>query len=53
MDRLEFCDRFCPTPMRWIEFPKVDNQLTVDCHLEDSLCPFKDVDFTKVKEYEK
>ncbi|KKN45091.1 hypothetical protein LCGC14_0686730 [marine sediment metagenome] len=52
MDRLEFCDNHCPMPARWVEFPKVDNRLTVDCHLEDSLCPFKDVDFNKVSESE-
>jgi hypothetical protein len=51
MDREEFCDRFCPMPTRWVEFPKVDNELTVDCDLEESECPFKDVDFTKVIEY--
>ena len=48
MNRLQFCDEFCPIPMRWVEFPKVDNELTVDCPLEDSECPFKDVDFSRV-----
>jgi len=49
MDRIDFCDNHCPIPDRWIEFPKVDDQLTTDCPLEDSDCPFKDVDFSKVE----
>ena len=51
MDREEFCDKYCPMPARWVEFPKIDNELTVDCDLEESECPFKDVDFDKVVEY--
>jgi hypothetical protein len=50
MDKLDFCERFCPMPHRWVEFPKIDNELTVDCDLEESDCPFKDVDFGKVIE---
>lgn len=48
MDKETFCNKYCPMPTRWIEFPKVDNELTVDCDLEYNECPFKDVDFTKV-----
>jgi len=48
MEIIEFCDKYCPMPARWVEFPKVDNSLTVDCELEESDCPFKDVDFSKV-----
>lgn len=50
MDMEEFCDRFCPMPLRWVEFPKVDDELSVDCDLEYNECPFKDVDFSKVIE---
>jgi len=52
MEMEEFCDKYCPIPHRWIEFPKVDNELTTDCDLEYSECPFKDVDFNKVVEYQ-
>jgi hypothetical protein len=48
MERIEFCDKYCPIPARWVEFPRVDNELTVDCDMEDSDCPFKNVDFSKV-----
>ena len=48
MDKMEFCDNYCPIPARWVEFPKVDNELTIDCDMEESECPFKDVDFSKV-----
>lgn len=48
MELIDFCDKYCPMPSRWVEFPKVDNELTTDCDLEESDCPFKDVDFTKV-----
>jgi len=48
MEQIEFCDKYCPIPARWVEFPKVDNELTVDCNLEEDECPFKDVDFSKV-----
>lgn len=51
MDQETFCDKYCPIPMRWIEFPKVDNELSVDCDLEENDCPFKDVDFSKVYEH--
>ena len=50
MEKEEFCEKHCPIPMRWVEFPKVDNTLTTDCDLEDNECPFKDVDFSKVTE---
>jgi hypothetical protein len=49
MDKEKFCDKYCPIPDRWIEFPKIDNKLTVDCDLDESDCPFKDVDFSKVE----
>ena len=52
MDKIEFCDKFCPIPARWVEFPKVNNELTVDCDLEESDCPFRGVDFSKVEESE-
>lgn len=45
-----FCDNYCPVPLRWIEFPKVDNELTIDCDLEYNDCPFKNVDFSQVHE---
>lgn len=50
MEQIDFCDKYCPMPNRWIEFPKIDNELTVDCDLEESDCPFNNVDFTKVLE---
>lgn len=48
MEFIEFCDKFCPMAYRWVEFPRIDKELTIDCDLEESECPFKDVDFTKV-----
>lgn len=48
MDKEVFCDNYCPVPMRWVEFPKIDNELTTDCDLEESDCPFRCVDFDKV-----
>jgi len=51
METEEFCDKFCPIPMRWIEFPRIDNEYSVDCDLEYEDCPFKDVDFSKVTEH--
>ena len=50
MDMVDFCDKYCPMPQRWIEFPRVDNQITIDCDKEHSECPFKDVDFSRVIE---
>jgi len=50
MELIDFCDKYCPIPARWVEFPKIDNQLSVDCDLEESECPFHDVDFSKVVE---
>lgn len=49
MDMEEFCDKYCPIPFRG-KFRNGDDE--VDCDLEQEECPFKDVDFTKVKEYE-
>jgi hypothetical protein len=48
MNMEEFCDKYCPMPLRWVEFPRIDNELSVDCDLEQNDCPFKDVDFSKV-----
>ncbi len=48
MEIIDFCDHHCPIPARWIEFPKVDDELTTDCDLEETECPFKDVDFQDV-----
>ena len=51
MEQEEFCDRFCPMCIRDV----VDRygNIEYDCSIDgdDSMCPFKDVDFTKVKEY--
>ena len=52
MENTDFCDKYCPMPMRWVEFPKVDNELTVACDLEESECPFNDVNFSLVNEHE-
>ena len=52
MNQEVFCNKFCPIPQRWVEFPKIDSELSVDCDLEESECPFKDVDFSKVTVYE-
>jgi len=51
MDFETFCDKHCPIPMRWVEFPRVDNELSVDCDLEQDDCPFKDVNFSVVHEW--
>jgi hypothetical protein len=48
MDMEEFCDKYCPMPFRG-KFRNGDDE--VDCDLEQDECPFKNVDFTKVKEY--
>jgi hypothetical protein len=53
MEQEEFCDDYCPVPMRWVEFPRIDNELSVDCDLEAGDCPFKDVDFSKVRKNDK
>lgn len=52
MEKIEFCDQFCPIPARWQEFLKVDEEYTVDCDMEEMECPFKDVDFDKVSRNE-
>ena len=52
MEQIEFCDQFCPMPARWKEFPKVDDEYTTDCDLEETECPFNDVDFDKVNRNE-
>jgi hypothetical protein len=49
MEMEEFCDKYCPVPFRG-KFRNGDDE--VDCDLEQEDCPFKDVDFTKVKEYD-
>jgi len=51
MEQIDFCDKYCPMPMRWVEFPRIDNKITVDCDLEASDCPFKDVNYEKVTAY--
>jgi hypothetical protein len=48
MDMEEFCDKYCPMPFRG-KFRNGDDE--IDCDLEESECPFKDVDFDKVIEY--
>ena len=48
MDMEEFCIKYCPCPFRG-KFRNGDDE--VDCDLEYEDCPFKDVDFSKVKEY--
>ena len=48
MEQEEFCDKYCPIPFRWAEFPKIDNDFSIDCDLESNDCPFKDVDFSRV-----
>jgi len=48
MDRIEFCDKWCPMPSR---IPDRTGELEVDCDCEESECPFKDVNFEKVVEY--
>jgi hypothetical protein len=48
MDKIEFCDNYCPLAFKWIEFPRIDNELSVDCDLEENDCPFRNVNFSKV-----
>ena len=48
MDREEFCIKYCPMPFRGTN--RYGNKET-DCDCEDSECPFRDVDFAKVKVY--
>ncbi len=48
MEREEFCDDYCPMPFRGT-FRNGDKE--VDCDMEDSECPFRDVDFSKVHKY--
>lgn len=49
MELEEFCDKYCPMPFRGT-FRNGDPE--VDCDVEQSECPFKDVDFSKVKVYQ-
>ena len=44
-----FCNKFCPMPFRG-KFRNGDEE--VDCDLEDTECPFRNVDFSKVTVYE-
>lgn len=48
MDNETFCNDHCPMPFR-SKFRNGDD--IVDCDCEDSECPFRTVDFTKVHKY--
>jgi len=50
MDKEEFCDKYCPMPFRG-KLRNGDDEVDCDCE-EDTECPFRNVDFSKVKEYE-
>jgi len=47
MDKEYFCNKYCPCPTLYYDPTKPDDKLA-DCDLEESECPFKDVDFNKV-----
>ena len=48
MDREVFCDVYCPMPFR---SKYRDGEDLIDCDMEQSECPFIDVDFSKVHRY--
>jgi hypothetical protein len=50
MDKEEFCDKYCPMPFRG-KLRNGDDEVDCDCE-EDTECPFRNVDFSKVKKYE-
>ena len=45
MEQENFCNNFCPMPSR---IPDRTGGIEIDCDCEESECPFKDVDFSKV-----
>jgi hypothetical protein len=45
MDMEEFCDNHCPMSTKLV---CRDSSIEIDCDLEESECPFKDVDMNKV-----
>ena len=58
MEFEEFCDKYCPMPFR-STFRNGDPEVDCDCcecdnptDPEHNPCPFKDVDFSRVKEHE-
>jgi hypothetical protein len=51
MDKERFCDEYCPIPVRFHEIDDDSNKPYTysDCDLDESTCPFKNVDFKKVQ----
>lgn len=49
MDKETFCNDYCPCPFRDADRT---GELEVDCDFEESECPFKGVNFSKVNKYD-